>query len=258
VFRGVDWSLRTCARKGHVTYHPDEPDLADRLRAQTPQGWAWRCLRCGAYVPGPPRGSGPADGAPPVPRGRALRDLFILRVLAVERVVRGLLILLLVYGVLRFRDRQADLRLAFDQDLPLLRPLAAKLHFKLDDSGVVHTIERVLALQTRTLLSIAVGLASYAMVEVVEGAGLWYAKRWAEYLTVVATAAFLPLEIYELTEKVTGLRIGALVFNIVAVVYLLLAKRLFGLRGGRRAVDTERHSESLLEVEQAAAVAPRH
>lgn len=253
----MDWSLRACARKDHVTYRPDEPTLADRLRAQTPHGEAWRCLRCGTYALGPPHGHGPADQAPSVPRGRALRDLFVLRVLAVERVVRGLLILLLVYGVVRLRDRQANLRLAFNQDLPLLRPLAGKLHFNLDDSGVVHTIERVLALETRTLLWIAVGLSSYALIEIVEGAGLWYAKRWGEYLTVVATAAFLPLEIYELTEKINGLRIGVLVFNIAAVVYLLLAKRLFGLRGGRRAFDAERHSESLLEVEQAAAVASR-
>ena len=55
------------------------------------------------------------------------------------------LILLLVYGVVRFKDRQADLRQAFQEDMPLLRPLADKLHFNLDDSGVVHTIQRLLA-----------------------------------------------------------------------------------------------------------------
>lgn len=248
----MDWSLRACARKGHVTYAPTEVELRRRLHAATPVGEAWRCLRCGDYVLGEPHGSGPADEAPPVPRGRVLRDLFILRILGVERAARGVLILLLVYGVVRFKDRQANLRRAFEEDMPLLRPLADKLHFNLDDSGVVHTIQRVLALETRTLVWIAVGLAAYAIIELVEGVGLWYALRWAEYLTVVATAAFLPLEIYELTEKVTWLRVSALIFNIAAVVYLLLAKRLFGLRGGHRAVEAERHSESLLEVEHAA------
>ena len=29
----VDWSLFGCARKGHVTYAPDEPELRDRLMA---------------------------------------------------------------------------------------------------------------------------------------------------------------------------------------------------------------------------------
>ena len=46
----VDWSLFGCARKGHVTYAPDEPDLRDRLMAPTAGGTAWRCLRCGTFV----------------------------------------------------------------------------------------------------------------------------------------------------------------------------------------------------------------
>jgi uncharacterized membrane protein (DUF2068 family) len=252
----VDWSLRACARKGHVTYAPNESGLRERLHAPTPAGPAWRCLRCGDFIPGDPKGTGAAQDAPLVPRGRALRDLFILRLLAVERAVRGILILLLVYGVVRFKDRQADLRRAFEQDMPLLRPLADKLHFNLDDSGVVHTIQRVLALEAKTLVWIAVGLSAYALIELVEGVGLWFAKRWAEYLTVLATAAFLPLEVRELIDKQTWLRIGAFAFNVAAVVYLLLAKRLFGLRGGHKAVLAQRHSESLLEVEHAAGADP--
>lgn len=248
----VDWSLRSCARRGHITYQPDESELATRLHAQTPQGTAWRCLRCGAYVLGEPHGSGPAERAPLVLRGRALRDLLILRILAVERAGRGLLILLLAYGVLRFRTNQATLRQLFEQDLPAARPLADKLNINLDESGVVHTIRTALALESRTLVLVAAALAAYALLGIVEGIGLWWAKRWAEYLAVVVTSAFLPLEIYELFHKVTVLRVSALLFNIAAVVYLLLAKRLFGLRGGHAAFEAERHSESLLEVETAA------
>lgn len=43
--------------------------------------------------------------------------------------------------------------------------------------------------------------------------------------------------------------------NIVAVLYILLGKRLFGLRGGRAAFEAERQSASLLEVESTAGVA---
>jgi hypothetical protein len=131
----VDWSLRTCARKGHITYEPTEVELADHLRATTPHGEAWRCLRCGGYVLGAPHGTGPADRAPLVLRGRALRDLLVLRVLAFERAGRGLLILLLAYGVLRFRSSQGTLRQLFEQDLPAARPLADKLNVNLDESG---------------------------------------------------------------------------------------------------------------------------
>ena len=57
---GVDPNLRTCGRKGHATYRPDEADLAARLHAETAIGTAWRCLRCGDFVVGEPAGSGPA------------------------------------------------------------------------------------------------------------------------------------------------------------------------------------------------------
>ena len=67
------------------------------------------------------------------------------------------------------------------------------------------------------------------------------------------TAVFIPLEVYELLERVTWLRVAALALNVFAVIYILWTKRLFGFRGGRAAFEAERHSESLLEVERAAA-----
>ncbi|HZD99588.1 MAG TPA: DUF2127 domain-containing protein, partial [Micromonosporaceae bacterium] len=75
---------------------------------------------------GEPRGHGPAADAPQVIRGRALRDLVILRLLAVERLVRGLLVLLVAYGVFRFRSRQGSIEQAFNEDLPLIQKLADK------------------------------------------------------------------------------------------------------------------------------------
>ena len=64
---------------------------------------------------------------------------------------------------------------------------------------------------------IAVALFVYAGIQVAEGVGLWSLKRWGEYLAVVATSAFLPLEVYELLERVTVLRLGAFVVNLALV-----------------------------------------
>ena len=72
--------------------------------------------------------------------------------------------------------------------------------------------------------------------------GLWLAKRWAEYLTLVAITALIPLEIYELVLGVSVFKVITFVINVAIVVYLLLAKRLFGLRGGHRA-ELERRRE---------------
>jgi uncharacterized membrane protein (DUF2068 family) len=78
------------------------------------------------------------------------------------------------------------------------------------------------------------------VLEGVEAIGLWYQKRWAEYLTFVATTAFLPLEVIELTKTVSPFKVTALIVNLAVVVYLLFAKRLFGLRGGAAAEAAER------------------
>ena len=66
------------------------------------------------------------------------------------------------------------------------------------------------------------------------------AKRWAEYLTFVATTILLPLEIYEIIHKGTVLKVIGFIINVAVVIYLLFAKRLFGLRGGGAADERER------------------
>lgn len=247
-----DWNLRNCGRLGHVTYRPDEPDLADRISTQTSIGEAWRCLRCGDFVPGPPHGSGPADDAPIVLRGRALKDAFVIRVLAAERVVRGLLLVALAYGVYAFDGAKDALQRVFERYLPLLKPISDRLGVDLQSAGPVKLIEKALHARDSTLLWVAAGVLAYGALELLEGVGLWLLKRWGEYVAVVGTSIFLPLEIYELIEKITWLRIGALIVNIFLVVYLVWTKRLFGARGGHRAFEAERHSMSLLEVESAA------
>ncbi|MBV1850283.1 DUF2127 domain-containing protein [Catellatospora tritici] len=250
----MDWNLLACARH-HLTYAPDEPELREHLHVATPAGAAWRCLRCGDFVPGKPRASGPADDAPVPMRGQLLRDAVILRLLAVERFLRGLLLVLAGWAVLRFRSHQGEVRTQFDTTLPLLQPLADRLHWNLRDSPLLHLVERALATEPKTLTLVALGLFGYGGLQMVEGVGLWLLKRWGEYLAAVATSLFIPLEVYELIEKVTWVRVAALLINIGAVVFLVYRKRLFGVRGGHAAAEAEYHHESLLQVARAASMA---
>lgn len=249
--RNFDWSLRSCGVRGHVTYRPDEEELAARLRADTAVGEAWRCLRCEDFVPGPPHGSGPAEDAPLVLRGRALRDALIVRLLAAERLLRGLLLVALAYGVYRFDGARGSLEKVFREYLPLLRPVADRLGVHLQDAGPVKLIEKALQARHSTLLEVAVGVLAYGGLELLEGVGLWLMKRWGEYVAVVGTSVFVPLEVYELLDTVTPFKLAAFVLNVFAVVYLVWTKRLFGFRGGKDAFEAERHGESLLEVERA-------
>lgn len=62
---------------------------------------------------------------------------------------------------------------------------------------------------------------AYAALFLTEGLGLWMEKRWAEYLTIVATASFLPFEVYETVKKVTALRVAILAVNVAILVYLI-------------------------------------
>ena len=251
----MDWSLFGCARKGHVTYAPSEPELRERLVVSTAAGQAWRCLRCGAYATDGQHGSGPAAQAPLVRRGKELRSELLLRVFSVERFLRFLVLGAAAYGVWRFRYDKAGAQRAFNDALPAIRDLYRGLGFDVTHSKLLGLVQDSFTLDSRVLLYLALGLAVYAVIELVEAVGLWLGKRWGEYFAMVATSVFLPYEIYDLTVKLTWLRAGAFAVNLLLVIYLVWTKRLFGVRGGKRAYDARLRAESVIEVEQAAALA---
>ena len=242
----MDWSRRACSRRGHVLYEPVEPEYLSQVRADTGIGTAWRCLRCGDFVLDVPTASGPVAEAPMPLRGPALRSRFIMRLLAIERLFRFLLVGLGAYAVWKFSDSQHSLELLFDRNLTFLRPVAQHYGYSLDNSPIVATIQKFFDYKRTDLDLVAAALALYAVIELIEAAGLWLAKRWGEYFAAVATALFLPIEIYELTEHATKFKIATLAVNVFAVVYLLWTKRLFGIRGGGKAYEAELTSESLL------------
>ncbi len=243
------WELVTCGMQGHVTYAPDDEALADRLSGNTGLGHVWRCLRCGDFTVGEPDLRGRAEDAPMIMRGKALRQAIIIRILGLERFLRALLIGLAAYAVWKFRGARGSIQATLDRDLPLLRASG----FRVDQMTAVQELEKALAAKPSTLTLLTVALAVYALVEVIEGVGLWLLKRWGEYFAVVATSVFLPLEIHDLAKGITMTRAVTFAINVAAVLYLLISKRLFGLRGGRQAYERERRGEQLLDVEKAAA-----
>jgi uncharacterized membrane protein (DUF2068 family) len=249
----MDWSLLGCGRAGHVTFAPDEPELQEQLRAETAAGTAWRCLRCADFIPGDPGGHGPASSAPSVRRGQEVRSALILRVFAIERFVRALAFLGLAYGLWRFRTARQSISASFNRELPILRELFSQFGYRIDHSKLVGLVQHALTLSTRSITLLAAGLAVYAVVEVVEGAGLWLARRWGEYFAMVATSVGLPLEIYDLTRKVTATTLIFFAINLALVLYLVLTKRLFGARGGKHAYEARLRSESVLEAAAEAA-----
>ena len=252
----MDWSLLACGRSGHVTYAPAEAGVRRHLTAQTAQsGEAWRCLRCGTFVTGEPELSGPAAEAPAVRRGKEIRSAFILRIFAIERFVRAVAAGVLAFVVWRIGNSRQSAEKAFDRELAAFRGLFHDVGYRIEHSKLVGLIHHALTLSPTTIKLVAGALALYALIELIEGVGLWLSRRWGEYFAMVATSLGLPYEIYELTLNVTVTKSLLFAVNLALVLYLVITKRLFGVRGGKHAYEARLRSESVMEAAIAAAAA---
>ncbi len=240
------WELLVCGLRGHRLLGTDARELQpqDAIFARSANGMRWyRCLRCDSWVPLPPP-ERPTREFPPdrdeveVPlRGRALRDKIVLRIIALDRALHFVLLSALAAAILVFSANRTQLR---EPVFKVLADIQNGLGSGVRGGGLIGDLRELFSVQSGTLTKIAIVVAVYAVVEGVEAFGLWWQKRWAEYLTFVATTALLPLEVYELTRRLSPLKIITIVINIAVVVYLLFAKRLFGLRGGAAAEERER------------------
>jgi uncharacterized membrane protein (DUF2068 family) len=101
------------------------------------------------------------------------------------------------------------------------------LHFSLTTGQrfVDKAIDLLSKLTRGHAAALGLGAILYGSLFTVEGVGLWKGKRWAEYLTVIATSTLIPFEVYELVRRLTLMRISALVVNVVAVIYLVYRLR---------------------------------
>jgi uncharacterized membrane protein (DUF2068 family) len=147
-------------------------------------------------------------------------DAFI-KVIIVERILKATVLILLAIGLLVAGRKgwlttwayQAQNELNLDTGNNFIVQLLLKLLVVI--GGFTHT----------TVL--AIGAIAYALLEGTEGVGLAMRRRWAEYLTVIATGVLIPFEAYEVIHKVTFFRVGALLLNLAVVGYLSYRKRLF-------------------------------
>ena len=100
--------------------------------------------------------------------------------------------------------------------------IASDLKFNPEGRFVHFILERASLVEDRMLHRIGLGAFCYAAISLAEAIGLYLEKAWAEYLTLLITASFLPLEVLEILHRQTLLRIGLLVVNVVVLVYLAM------------------------------------
>ena len=75
-------------------------------------------------------------------------------------------------------------------------------------------------------LWIGAGLALlYSAIRLAEGYGLWFGRRWAEWLGVVSGGIYVPVEVYELLHKPSWVKAATLTLNVAVVLYLVWTLR---------------------------------
>lgn len=205
-----------------------------------------RCLRCDAWVRTPVPAAPGAQHLPPpdqlrLPRrDKALRAALILRLIAIERGLHVVVYASIAVLAFLLRSDLGGVQSWVRRALTRLTSNQSGTGAAFNGSFVVREGNRLLQLRSSTLTILLVVAVAYAVLEGVEAVGLWRERRWAEYLTCVATVGFVPYEVYELAKSVSAFKVAALVVNLVVLVYLVWAKRLFGMGRlrGRPASDT--------------------
>jgi len=148
-----------------------------------------------------------------------------LRTVALLEAAKGALVLLLGFGLLSLIhhdvQRVAERLIAHAH----LNPAARYPRIFIDVTNQITDAR---------LLLIAAGAGVYSLVRFIEGYGLWYARRWAEWFAALSGGIYVPFELFELYERATWLSLGALMLNSTIVVFMLYS--LFHA-DGRKSAD---------------------
>jgi uncharacterized membrane protein (DUF2068 family) len=134
-------------------------------------------------------------------------------IIAICKLIQGVLLLVVSLGVLHSLHR--GVRHDIEQVINLVR-------IDPENRYVAALLGKMGLVDDRHLKELGGLAAIYAGLFLTEGTGLLFRKRWAEYLTVIATGSFIPLEIYEIARHCTAARIVLLVGNLVIFVYLIV------------------------------------
>lgn len=244
------WELIDCALHGHVHVGLDAAKVtqADALIVRDYDDLRWvRCLRCDGWSPYPIPEAPSHPSVPPrdeiaLPlRGALLRDRYVLRLIAIDRAIHVLLLVGVAIVLFVFVSHRNALQGDYNS---IMNSLLGSSGGPEALRGILGRFHKFFLYNPKHLDELGVVALGYAALEATEMVGLWLARRWAEYLTFVATAILLPLEVYELTTKLSIFKIVIFLINLAVVIYLVLAKRLFGLRGGGRAERERRLEEN--------------
>jgi uncharacterized membrane protein (DUF2068 family) len=175
-----------------------------------------------------PRAAGNDRVARPGYRHRLVADLrrrseppdIVVKLIIVERLGRGVLLIAVAITTLVLGRKGVLAQWAE----------TAQVELNLQAGNVFQRLLEVVIVRVasaRHLTELALGVILFSALEMTEGVGLATSRRWAEYLTVVATSVGIPYEVFEVITKPTLFKAAALLVNVAVVGYLAYRKRLF-------------------------------
>jgi uncharacterized membrane protein (DUF2068 family) len=135
----------------------------------------------------------------------------VLRLIALFKLSKVVLLLATAYGVLRLRDASVIAR---------LYGWAASLPSGLEQDLVRRALVIFSGMSPGRINALGFVTLAYAAVFSTEGIGLWMGLRWAEWLTVIVTSSLIPLEIFETFHRPGIGKVLVLVGNAAIVWYL--------------------------------------
>jgi uncharacterized membrane protein (DUF2068 family) len=132
--------------------------------------------------------------------------------IGILKLVKAMLFILLGVGAVRLLHK--DL-------VDVVTHFILALRFDPENHFINLVLEKVALISPHRLREISIAIFLYAALDIIEGTGLALEKAWAEYLTLILTASFLPWEVYEIFRHITWLKVVLFLLNAAVVVYLI-------------------------------------
>jgi uncharacterized membrane protein (DUF2068 family) len=144
----------------------------------------------------------------------------MLRVIALYKLIKVILLLATAYEVVRLHDANI---------LGQLYNWMAALPSGPERRIVNNTLQWFSGLSRRELGTLRAASLLYATLFSIEGIGLWMRRRWAEWMTSIVTGSLIPLEFWEIWERPSFGKTAVIVVNL-AIVWYLVARILHDRR----------------------------
>ena len=88
--------------------------------------------------------------------------------------------------------------------------------------GIISAVlTKFLGTSTKTIKLSGLAAVIYSLISALEAVGLWFQKKWAEWLVIAIVSISIPPEIFELTKGFSWIKLLIFALNLLILAYLL-------------------------------------